>query len=243
MARARIQLEPGYVLNARAYGDTSLLLEIFTRAHGRVGLVAKGARGPKSRTRALLQPLQPLLLSWYESGELGTLTGAEAQAAPVTLVGERVFFAWYLNELLLHLLQRHDAHPSLFDCYATALSQLAGDEAEAALRVFEKHLLAETGYGLHLDTDLRADALYRYDDEVGAVPVNAGAEALLGASLMALRDETPFDARALGDTRKLLRPLLARQLGGKELETAKLLREMRRGPAAARTPGAEPGPE
>jgi len=224
MQRARIQLEPGYILNARPYSDSSLLVEAFTGRHGRIGLVARGARGPRSKTRALLQPLQPLLLSWTEAGDLGTLTGAEAQALPVRLAGEQVFYAWYLNELLLRLLQRHDPHPPLFERYARALAQLAEPAAEAALRVFEKHLLAEIGYGLQLQTPLQAEACYRYDEQHGAV---AATEGLLGASLIALRDEQGWNDRALTDARKLLRPLIARQLGGKPLETAKLLRRMR----------------
>lgn len=225
MARARVQLEPGYILHARPYSDTSLLIEAFTRVQGRIGLIAKGARAPKSKIRGLLQPLQPLLLSWVESGELATLTGAEAQAAAIALSGERVFYAWYLNELLLKLLQRHDPHPALFERYAAALPQLAGERGEAALRFFEKHLLAETGYGLLLPADLRGDRHYRYDEERG--PAVTAGEGLLGASLIALRDEQELDARALADTRKLLRALVARQLGGKELETARLLRQMR----------------
>lgn len=225
VSRARVQLEPGYLLKAQAYGDTSLLIEAFTPAHGRVGLVAKGARGPKSKTRALLQPLQPLLLSWRESGELGSLSAAEAAAPALGLSGERVFYAWYLNELLLKLLARRDAHPALFSRYAEALMALAGDGAEVALRVFEKHLLAETGYGLHLPAALDPQARYRYDADLG--PVAAAAGEVAGASLIALRDERGWDAHSLADARKLLRALIDRQLGGKKLETPRLLRELR----------------
>lgn len=220
----RHTLEPGYVLLARPYSDTSLLCEIFTRHQGRCGVIAKGARGPRSKLRALLQPAQPLLLSWKESGDLGTLTGAESAAPPLMLEGERIFYVWYLNELLLKLVQRHDPHDALFDRYIEALGRLPTESAETGLRFFEKHLLAETGYGLHLEDDLRPEGEYRYDPEQGPILIGAG---LLGRSLMALRDETPLDARGLLDARKLLRPLLARQLAGRELETPKLLRAMR----------------
>lgn len=225
MARARVQLEPGYILNARPYSDSSLLVETFTAAHGRVGMIARGVRGPKSRNRALLQPLQPVLLSWLEAGELATLTGIEAQTEPVRLQGEQVFYAWYLNELLLRLLQRHDAHPELFRRYALALPQLADERAEAALRIFEKHLLAEIGYGLRLDAGLQAGTCYRYDEERG--PVAIPEPGMLGSSLIALRDDTGWDDRARADALKLLRPLIARQLGGKPLESARLLRSLR----------------
>lgn len=212
------------MLLARPYSDSSLLCELFTRHQGRCGVIAKGARGPKSKQRALLQPAQPLLLSWKESGDLGTLTAVESAGPALLLAGEKVFFVWYLNELLLKLMQRHDPHDSLFDRYIEALERLPTASAESGLRFFEKHLLAETGYGLHLETDLDPDGDYRYDPELGPVSVGQG---LLGRSLMALRDETPLDARGLLDARKLLRPLLAHQLAGRELETPKLLRAMR----------------
>src|ERR1700741_5250622 len=99
MTRERIQLERGYVLARRPVRDTSLLIEAFTEQHGRVGLVARGVRGAKSAKSALLQPLRPLLLSWVESGELGTLTGVEADGPAWLLPGERLICGWYVNEL------------------------------------------------------------------------------------------------------------------------------------------------
>ncbi len=157
--RTRIEFEPAYLLVQRPYRETSQLLEAFSAGHGRLGLVARGARGPRSRLRGLLQPFTPLLLSWTESGELGTLTGAESGGAAPTLLGERVFHGWYLNELLiLKLLQRHDAHPRLYQDYVAALGELGGKQAEAALRIFEKRLLIELGYALPLDEGAGAAA-------------------------------------------------------------------------------------
>lgn len=226
MART-VQLEPAYLLAVRPYGDSSLLLEAFTAAQGRVGLVARGARAPRSRLRGVLQPFAPLLLSWRAAGELGTLTGAEAQAPPVVLSGERVFFGWYLNELIMRLLQRQDAHPHLHAIYAALLPELAGSDvqAEIALRLFEKHLLADIGYGLHLDADLDAGMRYRYDWERGPV---ADAQGYAGSSLIALRDDRLDDDASRRDARQLLREAIRRQLGGRELQTAALLRQMRR---------------
>lgn len=224
----RYSLEPAYLLSVRPYSDTSLLVEAFTRDHGRVGLVARGARGPRSRLRGLLQPLQPLLLSWQQSGELGTLTAAEAHGPAPALPGEKVFYGWYLNELVLKLLARSDPHPGLFERYAAALPQLAGADYEVALRLFEKHLLGEIGYGVVLPEDLDASAWYHYDPERGPLP-GEREHGISGASLIALRDERveDFDASALGEARTLLRAALRRQLGGRELATPKLLRRMR----------------
>jgi DNA repair protein RecO (recombination protein O) len=236
---ARRALQPGYVLRTQPYGDTSLLVEAWTRDQGRIGLVAKGAREPRSRQRALLQSLQPLWLSWLERGDLGTLSGVEAAAPAFALRGETLFCAWYLNELLLKLLPRHDPHPTLFEAYATALAEL--DRAqEPALRRFELRLLAELGYGLELSGELDPAQQYRFDGENPPVPVLAGdRSAVSGVSLIALRDERFDDPRALRDARRILRSALSRRLGGQELQTARLLRELRsRIPSAA---PADPG--
>jgi DNA repair protein RecO (recombination protein O) len=227
MSRARFQLEPGYLLNARPYQDSSLLVEAFTRAQGRVALVARGARGVKSKTRALLQPLRPLLLSWTQSGEMGTLTGVEATTPPPALQGDRVFYGWYLNELLLKLTQRHEGHTALFDRYSLTLSEMAGDHAEAALRLFEKHLLAELGYGLHLPEDLIAERHYRCDDGLEPVLAPETPTTFAGASLIALAQETLDTPRALKDAQRLLRAAIRLQLGDKTLETPVMLRQLR----------------
>ena len=227
MTPARVQLEPGYILNARPYNDTSLLVEAFTREHGRVGFVARGARGAKSKTRALLQPLQPLLLSWMQSGELGGLTGVEAAGPPLPISGERVFYGWYVNELILKLLQRQDPHPALFETYAVTLTQLADVEAERALRIFEKHLLDDLGYGLQLPDDIEPGQHYRYDWAEGPVPAPAGPSTFLGAHLIALAQETLDSAESQLQARRLLRAAIQNQLGSKTLETPAMLRELR----------------
>lgn len=226
----RVALEPAYVLSRRPYRDTSLLLEVFTRDHGRIGLVARGARGPKSRQRGLLQGFTPLLIGWQMKGELGTLQAAEAAGLPVTLDGERIFHGWYLNELLIRLLPRQDPHPGLFDAYTASLQGLTGtgDEGLAALRLFEKDLLIETGYALELPEDLAAERHYRFEAGVGVLPASAGEPgSYRGSSLIALRDGQLTTAAARGDARRLLQAALAVQLGDRPLQTPRLLREMR----------------
>jgi len=227
--RSRIEFEPAYLLAQRPYRESSQLLEIFTRSHGRVGLVARGARGPRSKLRGVLQLFSPLLLSWTESGELGTLIAAEADGATVNLSGERVFHGWYINELLLKLTERHDPQPWLYRDYIMALAELPGSGGEAALRVFEKRLLSEMGYALPLTPELEPARRYRFDLEQGATLVAAegDADSYAGASLIALFEERMETREALRDARKLLRAALQRQLAGRELETPRLLRSLR----------------
>lgn len=136
------------MLHATPWRETSLIVQSFSREYGCVALVAKGAKRPYSVLRPVLSAFQPLLLSWSGAGEVKTLTRAEVVGLR-PLRGTALMSAWYMNELLLRLLPREDAHPALFDAYDTALQQLAsGTRAAGALRRFEWTLLAETGYGV-----------------------------------------------------------------------------------------------
>jgi len=144
----RVLETPGYVLHATAWRETSLIVQAFSRDHGWVSMVAKGAKRPHSVLRPALSVFQPLLLSWTGSGEIKTLTRAEC-AGVHALPGAAMMSCWYMNELLFRLLPREDPHPGLFDAYVLALQRLAaGQPAAGALRRFEWILLKETGYGL-----------------------------------------------------------------------------------------------
>jgi DNA repair protein RecO (recombination protein O) len=226
----RVQLEPAFILRTAPYSDSSLLVEAFARGHGRIGQVARGTRAPRSKTRALLQPFRPVLLSWIEKGDLGTLSGIEEAGPSVPLSGEQVFSGWYLNELLLKLVQRHDPHPDLYDAYTDALAELHL-ATERALRLFEKRLLAEIGFALDLPDDLQPDSHYRFLPESGAFLVEAGPDAAIQASgqaLIALRDETLFEPSDVKSVRAVLREALRPLLAGREIVTARVLRELRR---------------
>ena len=223
----RAQLEPAWVLTVRPYRETSALVELFGHRHGRVGLVARGVRSGRARQRGLLQPFQPLLVSFTERGELGTLGALEPSGAPVLLRGEAVFSGWYLNELVLRLLPRRDPHPQLFEHYAAALAGLGGERAGAVLRVFEKHLLTELGYGLQLPEPVEPDAWYRFDTEQGLRLAEPGPSSYRGASLQALADETLETPESLRDARRLMRAALRPHLGDRALRTPEMLRSLR----------------
>ena len=228
----RVAEEPAFVLHARDYSESSLLLEVFAQRHGRLGILAKGARRPKSPWRGLLKPFQPLRLSWSGRGELAILTGAEAEGGADGLTGPAVFFGFYLNELLVRLLHRHDPHEALYGAYRQALVSLGrGEEHEAVLRIFEKHLLRELGYGLVLDHDidsrapLDAQAVYDYLPERG--PRRLSGEpgegiVIRGASLLALARERFEDEDTLREVKTLMRVALARHLGDKPLNSRRL---------------------
>ena len=223
----RVDAQPAWVLHARAYRETSLLLECLTRDHGRVGLIARGVRRERSKLpRGLLQPLQPLQLGWMGKGELATLIQAEADAAPLPMRGERLYSVMYLNELVLRLCARSDPNSELYAAYGACLQRLSRGEAEAwTLRRFERDLMQVLGYGLVLDRDsetgeaLDAQADYVYVMDAGPQRWHESSRAMRvsGAALLALsRDEMPDPAQS-GELRRLMRSLLQHQLGGGKL--------------------------
>lgn len=164
--KQRLQLQPAYILHQRPYRDSSALLEIFSEHYGRCALVAKGVKRPRSKLRGLLQPFQPLLLSWLSKSELGTLTDAEQYQKPALIKPRYLPSAFYMNELVLYLLHRDDPHDELFQCYhntITNLKNLTGTSSEdllwqAYLREFEIGILQSIGYGLVLDHDVRTQS-------------------------------------------------------------------------------------
>ncbi len=148
MATKRITEEPAYVLHRHDWSETSLILEVFTRHHGRIALVAKGVKRPSSSFRPILLPLQPLHLAFGGDAEIKTLKAAEWQGGHVMPTGDALMSGYYLNELLMRLLAREDPHPFLFDVYAKVVQLIAsehGEVLEAALRAFELLLLREIG--------------------------------------------------------------------------------------------------
>src|SRR4051812_22403192 len=148
------EAEQAFVLHSYPHRETSLLLETFTRPHGRVTMIARGARRPRSALRGVLQAFQPVSLAWFGKGEVRTLTRAEWLGGLALLQGEALMCGFYLNELLLRLMPREDPHEALFERYRQALAALARLEPSAAvLRSFEKALLAELGYAMTLDRE------------------------------------------------------------------------------------------
>ncbi|MDZ4730943.1 MAG: DNA repair protein RecO [Xanthomonadales bacterium] len=229
-------LEPSFVLHGRAYRESSLLLEIFSREHGRVGLIARGARGAKSRWRNVLQPFRPLLLSWRLRGELGSLVEAEQVAALPLNVGDAWFCGLYVNELLMRALHRGDPHQDLFDAYRMLLQQLASQETpQALLRNFEKQLLEAVGLAMILAVEpatgeqVQAGRWYRYHPEAGAVwqrqsgglDPPAGHKLVSGSALLAL-ESGDIEDQHLQELKRLMRRVLRFHLGDKPLVSQSL---------------------
>lgn len=239
-AAHRVQLQPAYVLHHRPYRDTSLILELFTRDYGRLTVFARGIRGrAKGSMASMLQPFQRVLVSYSGRGEAGHLSGAEYDGPVDAMPAARALSGFYLNELLMRLFERHDAHADVFALYDTTVTRLKDPRCDESglLRVFEKRLLELIGYGLMLDREahsgvaVRADCAYRYVPEQGVTRIDGVAEGQLifsGASLLALSAETLTDPAHRADARRLLRAALDRYLSGRALRSRDVLGELRR---------------
>ncbi len=231
--KQRIDGVQGYLLHSYPYSETSLILDVFSREYGRLPILARGARRPRSALRGVLLGFQRLELGWFGSGEVKTLAKAEWFGGTPLLKGRCLLLGYYLNELLLKLLPREDAHPQLFDTYTKAVGALAHGTAEAPeLRRFEKSLLKEIGYGLTLDRDadghpVLPDHCYRYLTERGLVAAgDADAQmeghAFSGKTLLDLDDDDYSDPRTLLESKLLMRQLVAHQLGGQALQSRRV---------------------
>ena len=242
-------MDRGYVLHSYPYRETSLILQAWTEKHGRLGLVAKGARRPKAASRSILVPFQPLEMDWFGRGELKTLKTAEPTAPATPLAGQALMSAFYMNELLLKLTTRDDPHERLFESYDRAIAELralsrAGVKdstvMEPVLRRFELSLLQELGYALELTREspsgapIAAEREYWYVVERGPIAATAGEAApfnavrLRGNTLVDLEHGRFEDPATVAQAKQLMRLLINHSLNGQELSTRMLVRDLAR---------------
>jgi DNA repair protein RecO (recombination protein O) len=229
----RIAEQPSFVLHSYPYRETSLILDVFSRDHGRVALVAKGAKRPHSALRGVLQTFQPLGLSWTGKGEVRTLTQAEWVGGMLPLAGDALLCGFYVNELLVKFCAREDAHPALFNHYVLTLSRLAhGEPALYALRSFERVLLRETGYAMALNKTITrqpviAGQKYVFDPERGVRDASDDVPSqwpvISGQTLLDMEKDEYSRPQTAAQSKTLMRFLLNVYLGGTPLATRQIL--------------------
>lgn len=230
--KQRIDGQAAFILHTVPYRETSLILEVFSCHYGRVSMVARGARRPQSSLRGVLMAFQPVELAWFGASELKTLHKAEWVGGVPQLSGLALMCGFYLNELLLRLLAKEDAHPALFGHYFTAVSELAAHgPVEPILRRFELALLAELGYGLDLKRDaasqpIAAELRYRYVPQAGLQAHPLGS--LAGSSLINMAADKWQDALTLQQSKLLMRTMLSALLGEQPLHTRQLLIDLQK---------------
>lgn len=233
----RVEQQPVFILKSQAFNETSSIHQLFTRDYGVISVISKGSKAKKSKQGSLLQPFNALTVSWFGKSELKTLTSVEQDEYIPNLTGTCLFCGFYINELILCLLHKHDVHPRLFDLFKTILKDLsAADRVEINLRKFEKNLLEEIGYGLVLHVDaqsdipVEADKLYCYEAEHGVVETHnkRSEKSYSGSMLLNLHSDTLSDKLELREAKSLMRLLIDYQLGGKILKSRELFRQTKR---------------
>ena len=234
--KQRADAEPAFVLHTHPFRETSFIIEAFSRNFGRLALVARGARRPRSALRGVLLAFQPLQMGWFGQGEVRTLAKAEWQGGQPLLNGRALLCGYYLNELILRLLPREDPHSSLFDAYAMVLRRLAdGDSAPTHLRRFEQVLLRELGYAPTLDREadtgqpVLAGKRYSYAVERGPVEASgesSGATLFSGRALLAMAGDDYSEAETLQQSKALMRLLINHYLGGRDLNSRRVFLEL-----------------
>jgi DNA repair protein RecO (recombination protein O) len=231
----RVLGQPGFVLHSYPYKETSLIVDMFTRDHGRIGVVAKGAKRPLSKLRGVLQTFQPLSISFSGKSELRTLIDADWVGGMLPIEKTALLCGFYLNELLVKLLARDDPHPKLFDHYVATLNELAHNEpAQIVLRKFERALLKETGVAADLTRDtvtrmrVEPGELYVVDPERGARMAKMGDTwpVVTGKTLIDMENEHYGDPQTQAQSKQLMRFLLAYHLGGAPLNTRQILLDL-----------------
>jgi DNA repair protein RecO (recombination protein O) len=229
----RIAEQPAFVLHSYPYRETSLIIDVLSRDHGRLALVAKGAKRPHSALRGVLQTFQPLALSWSGKSEVRTLTGAEWVGGMLPLTGGALLCGFYVNELLVKFCAREDPHPQLFHHYVVTMTRLAHDEPPVqVLRSFERVLLRETGYAMSLDRTVARKAVlpegrYVFDPERGVREASddwpAQWPVVAGQTLLDMEQDDYHRAQTVAQSKTLMRFLLNTYLGGTPLATRQIL--------------------
>lgn len=231
---ARAVSQHCWILHRRAWRETSLLIELFSQEHGRVGLVARGARGPRSPWRGLGEPFVPLQSEWLRRGEMGTLVRLEQADARPVLRGRALWCGLYANELLLRLTGRDEPLPELFSAYSELLYTLGADCGSGGpLRVFELALLSALGVAPDFQCEadsgqpIHPDVHYRLDPESGFIAADARAQSVYaGAAILALGQGRPVAGEHQRQARELTRCLIDHQLDGRVLKTRELFRRI-----------------
>jgi DNA repair protein RecO (recombination protein O) len=228
----RVRQQPAFILQHRPFRDSSQILDVISRDHGKLAVVARGSRGARSRLKGILRPFMPLSMSWVIKSD------AEVRDAPLRLSGDALLSGYYVNELILHFLHRHDPQPEIFAGYGQTIQALAatGDDVAPCLRQFEIELLRQVGYALNFDHEygslqtLDAEQYYEYRAEQGPVAVGRteGPLVFKGKMLTAIGRQKFSAPEVLHAANRLLREVISFHLGGKELKSRKVLLDIHR---------------
>jgi len=225
-----VYLQPAFVLRQRKYRETSVILDIFTVDYGRISLLARGVRKPKSKTAALLQPFIPLKISFFGSTELKILTEVEMNWPTINLSGMALYCGFYINELVTYFLYSSDPHPEVFASYRQCLISLSDESLiEPILRTFELELIDAIGFGLQFDYDVDNQPIdtnqrYQFQTELGLIVNGNGPYS--GASLKAIKNKDFSHPQVLSEAKILMRAVIDNLLQNKPLKSRTVINQV-----------------
>jgi len=237
MANQIIENEPAYLMHQRPFSESSQIVNLLSRHFGRVDVIAKGSKRPKSKFKSFLQPFLPILVSWSGRSQLKTLRSIDLNIKQkTTLPNKQLMSAFYLNELILSLLTTNDPYPELFDCYALTIDKLSDvDSSEAVLRIFEINLLSQIGYAINFQTEamssneIEAEQVYRFVVEEGFIRSNTTTplhSLIKGSIIKAIEKGDYSTSQILKAAKRITRESIKYHLSGKELNTKKVFRSI-----------------
>ncbi len=236
-SKRRVLKQPTWILHQRPYRDTSSIIDIFTRDFGRVSIIAKGGRSPKSKFRGLLRPFFPIKLSWYSGKNLGNLVEIDVVGKPYNLIGDSLLSAYYLNELILKFLFKDDPQVEIFDLYSrTILNLIETGDIATELRKFELEFLKLIGYGLNLEFEavthlpVRDDLFYEYNPGIGLVVSDKKNDQYVfsGTDINAINQGDFQEKKTVKSANRLLKSIINFHLDGRRLKTRRVLEELKR---------------
>lgn len=236
-SKKRVLKQPTWILHQRPYRDTSSIIDIFTRDFGRVSIIAKGGRSPKSKFRGLLRPFFPIKLSWYSGKNLGNLVEIDVVGKPYNLIGDSLLSAYYLNELILKFLVKDDPQVEIFDLYSrTILDLIETGDIASVLRKFELEFLKLIGYGLNLEFEavthlpVRDDLFYEYNPGIGLVISDKKNDQYVfsGTDINAINQGDFQEKKTVKSANRLLKSIINFHLDGRRLKTRRVLEELKR---------------
>lgn len=227
MIETVVSLQPAFILHSRNFRETSLIADVLTRDFGRLSVLVKGAKQPKSKLGPLIRPFVPVLISFIGKSELKTLTLIEPRLKAPALQDLALYCGFYINELIASFLHPFDPHPEVFLLYQSTLSELSTTkELEKILRLFELDLLSHVGYGLQFDLDdqnrpVLPDTKYYFDTASGPRASEEGN--ITGSTLLAIKSRSFTDNTVLGEAKKIMRSAINYHLNGKALKSREVI--------------------
>lgn len=228
-----IFLESVFVLHSRSFGDTSLILDLFTLKRGSVSAIARGVKKKGSRLSGLLLPFTPLVVCLSGKSEILNISKVEPDGLTYNFQGHSLLSGFYLNELLVRLLPKHDPDEVLYNIYKDTLHGLRyadNWQRQRLLRLFEIKLLQEIGYGVCLNkdaanNDIDESFFYKFKFGTGFIKLESLQEnstIFKGSNLLALYNDNLVTADNFKTAKLLLQNYLMPLLGDKPIKTREL---------------------